>query len=50
MMKQAGYPEAAVPLAALITDPADEVQLEAIAAELNIFLEERIVPRNASGS
>src|SRR5215510_14029353 len=39
MLKEAGYPEAAVPLAALVTDPADEVQLEAIAAELNIFLE-----------
>ncbi len=49
MMKQAGYPEAAVPLAALVTDPADEVQLEAIAAELNIFLEERIVPRKRIG-
>jgi HEAT repeat protein len=45
LLKEAGYPEAAVPLAALVTDPADEVQLEAIAAELNIFLEERIVPR-----
>jgi HEAT repeat protein len=49
MLKEAGYPEAAVPLAALVTDPADEVQLEAIAAELNIFLEERIVPRKRIG-
>ena len=49
MLKEAGYPEAAVPLAALLTDPADEVQLEAIAAELNIFLEERIVPRKRIG-
>src|SRR6266487_172822 len=49
MLKEAGYPEAAVPLAALITDPADEVQLEAIAAELNIFLAERIVPRKRIG-
>jgi len=49
MMKQAGYPEAAIPLAALVTDPTDEVQLEAIAAELNIFLEERVVPRKRIG-
>ena len=49
MLKEAGYPEAAVPLAALVTDPDDEVQLEAIAAELNIFLAERIVPRKRVG-
>src|SRR5262245_8539378 len=49
MLKEAGYPEAAVPLAALVTDPVDEVQLEAIAAELNLFLEERIVPRKRIG-
>ena len=45
MFKEAPYPEAAVPLAALITDARDEVQLEAIAAELNIFLSEPVVPR-----
>jgi hypothetical protein len=49
MLKEAAYPEAAVPLAALVTDPMDEVQLEAIAAELNIFLTERIVPRKRIG-
>ena len=49
MLKEAAHPEAAVPLAALVNDPADEVQLEAIAAELNIFLEERIVPRKRIG-
>ena len=38
MLKGAGYPEAAVPLSRLIVDPQDQVQLEAIAAELNIFL------------
>src|SRR5258706_9923001 len=43
MLKEAAYPEAAVPLAALVTDPVDDVQLEAIAAALNIFLTERIV-------
>ena len=45
LLKEAAYPEAAMPLAALVTDPHDAVQLEAIAAELNIFLAEKIVPR-----
>src|SRR5437016_54388 len=49
LLKDAGYPEAALPLAPLVTDPVDEVQLEAIAAELNIFLSERIVPRKRVG-
>jgi HEAT repeat protein len=49
MLKAAAYPEAAVPLAALVTDPVDEVQLEAIAAELNIFLADPIVPRKRVG-
>jgi hypothetical protein len=41
MLKEAAYQEAAVPLAALVTDSVDEIQLEAIGAELNIFLSER---------
>src|SRR6185295_12052526 len=45
MFKEAAYPEAALPLAALVTDTQDEVQIEAIAAELNIFLTEPVVPR-----
>jgi HEAT repeat protein len=49
MLKEAGDPEAAVPIAPLIADPRDDVQLEAIAAELNIFLAERIVPRKRVG-
>jgi HEAT repeat protein len=49
MLKQTSYLEAAVPLAALIADPHDEVQLEAIGAELNIFLAEPIVPRKRIG-
>jgi HEAT repeat protein len=49
LLKSAAYPEAAVPLAKLVTDPDDAVQLEAIAAELNIFLAERIVPRKRVG-
>jgi HEAT repeat protein len=49
MLKQAAFPEAAVPLAALVTDARDDIQLEAIAAELNIFLAERVVPRKRIG-
>lgn len=45
LLKQAAFPEAAIPLAALVTDPEDGIQLEAIAAELNIFLAEPIVPK-----
>jgi HEAT repeat protein len=49
MLKEAAYQEAAVPLAALVTDSVDEIQLEAIGAELNIFLSERIIPRKRIG-
>jgi HEAT repeat protein len=45
MLKEAAYPEAAVPLAALVTDPEDNVQFEAIWAELNIFLAEKIIQK-----
>lgn len=45
MLKEAAYPESAIPLARLVTDPEDTIQLEAIAAELNIFLVEKIVTR-----
>jgi HEAT repeat protein len=43
LLKTAAFPEAALPLAALLTDPQDEVQFAAIAAELNIFLAEPVV-------
>jgi HEAT repeat protein len=49
MLRDAAYPESAVPLARLIVDPQDGVQLEAIAAELNIFIAEKIVPRKRVG-
>jgi HEAT repeat protein len=49
MLKEAAYPEAALPLVPLIADRHDQVQLEAIAAELNIFLAEKIVPRKRVG-
>ena len=49
LLKDAAYPEAAVPLAAVITDLDTDVQLEAIAAELNIFLAEKVVSRKRVG-
>jgi HEAT repeat protein len=49
MLKEAAYSEAAVPLAALVTDPDDTVQFEAIWAELNIFLAEKIVQKGRVG-
>jgi HEAT repeat protein len=49
LLKDAAYLEAAVPLAPLVTDPRDEIQLEAIAAELNIFLAEPVVTKKRVG-
>ena len=45
LLRDAAYPEGAVPLAALVTDADDAVQFEAIAAELNIFLAQPIATR-----
>ena len=45
MLRDAAYPESAVPLARSVADPEDEIQLAAIAAELNIFLAERVVAK-----
>lgn len=45
LLKGAAYPEAALPLAPLMTDARDDIQREAIAAELNIFLAEPVVPK-----
>jgi HEAT repeat protein len=44
-LKSTAYPEAAVPLAAAVTDSEDTVQFEAIAAAMNIYLAEKIIPR-----
>jgi HEAT repeat protein len=49
LLKESAIPEAAVPLARAITDAADEIQLDAIAAELNIFLADPLVPRRRIG-
>lgn len=49
LLKDAAYPEAAVPLAPLLSDARDEIQFEAIAAELNIFLVDKITTRQRVG-
>src|SRR5215210_7075802 len=38
LLRESKYPESTVPVAALVTDPIDQIQLEAIAAELSFFL------------
>ncbi|MCA1649857.1 MAG: HEAT repeat domain-containing protein, partial [Acidobacteria bacterium] len=42
LLREARYPEAIIPMAALANDPVDAIQLEAIAAELAFFLVEDI--------
>ena len=49
LLKETAYPEAAVPLAKAILDQQDDVQLEAIGAEVNIFLAEKVVVRKRVG-
>ena len=49
LLKDAPYPEAAIPMAALVADKQDAIQFDAIAAELNIFLAERVVTRQRVG-
>jgi HEAT repeat protein len=38
LLRESRYPEASVPIAPLINDPIDQIQLEAIWAELSFFL------------
>ena len=49
LLKSTSYPEAALPIAPLILDAFDETQFEAIAAELNIFLVDKVTPRRRVG-
>jgi HEAT repeat protein len=42
LLRDAKYPEAVAPMAPLVLDPIDEVQLETIAAELSFFLEQDV--------
>jgi HEAT repeat protein len=49
LLRDAKYPEAIVPMAALVLDPIDEIQLEAIAAELGFFLEQDVKSKRMVG-
>jgi HEAT repeat protein len=49
LLKASPYPEAAIPLAKAVGDQDDAVQFEAIAAELNIFLADKVVPKKHVG-
>jgi HEAT repeat protein len=42
LLRESRYPEAIGPMAALVNDPVDQIQLEAIAAELSFFLIEDV--------
>jgi len=45
LLRDSKYPEAIGPIAPLVTDPVDQIQLEAIAAELSFFLNEDVRPK-----
>src|SRR4029450_5418173 len=49
MLKDEASADAAIPLAKLVVDSQDQIQLEAIAAELNTFLADPIVTRRRVG-
>jgi HEAT repeat protein len=49
LLRDAKYPEAIEPMAPLVLDSIDEIQLEAIAAELSFFLEEDVKPKKMVG-
>ena len=49
LLRDAPSLDAALPLATLIRDPEDEIQYEAIGAELNIFLAEKVVSKRRVG-
>ena len=49
LLRDAKYPEAIVPIAPLVNDPIDDIQIEAIAAELSFFLERDMRSRRMVG-
>ena len=49
LLRDAKYPEAIAPMAALVNDPVDEIQLETIAAELSFFVGEEVKARRMLG-
>ena len=49
LLREAKYPEAVAPIAPLVADPVDEVQIQAIAAELSFFLEQDVKSKRMVG-
>ncbi len=49
LLREAKYPEAIGPLAPLVTDPVDQIQLEAIATELSFFLTQEVPTKKRLG-
>jgi HEAT repeat protein len=49
MLREARYPEAIAPMAPLVGDPVDEIQLEAIGAELAFFVDQDIRTKRMIG-
>lgn len=49
VLREAQYPEAVVPMAPVVNDPVNEIQLEAIAAELSFFMVEKVPDRKRVG-
>jgi HEAT repeat protein len=49
LLREAQYPEAIVPMAPLVNDPVDAIQLEAIAAILSFYLVDEIRERRRVG-
>jgi HEAT repeat protein len=49
LLRESKYPEAIGPLAPLVNDPVDQIQLEAIATELSFFLTEDVPTKKRLG-
>ena len=49
LLREAKYPEAVAPLAPLVLDPLDDIQLETIGAELSFFLEQDVKSKRMIG-
>lgn len=49
LLRDAKYPEAIAPMAPLVLDPVDDIQLEAIAAEVSFFIDQDIKARRMVG-
>src|SRR5215510_2126078 len=49
LLRDAKYPEAITPMAAVVLDPMDDIQLEAISAELGFFLDQDVRTKKMIG-